>query len=127
MDTADKLASYPDGLQQRLSAVRALIIDIGKSTETIGTLDESLKWGQISFATSKPKSGTPIRIDGDADAKTYSLYVPCSTSLIEDFRTVHPNMFDYHGNREIRLNLNHPLPKQELILFLTASMTYFLD
>ncbi|MCF6275216.1 MAG: DUF1801 domain-containing protein [Robiginitomaculum sp.] len=122
-----KLATYPDLLAKRLSQVRTLIQEIATATKSIGTLEENLKWGQISFTTVSPKTGTPVRIGGDMNAGTYSIYVPCSSNLIEDFRTLHPDMFDYHGNREIRLSLDHPLPKQELTLFLTASMTYFLE
>jgi len=126
-DIEQKLKTYPRVLSQRLRAVRALIFSIADGADTIGKIEENLKWGQISIATKSPKSGTPIRMDGDADAETYSIYVPCSTSLIEDFRTHHPDMFDYHGNREIRLNLNHPIPEPELTLFLTAALTYYLD
>lgn len=125
-DIEHKLNTYPHALSQRLRAVRTLITEIATSNETIGTLDESLKWGQISIATKSPKSGTPIRIDGNADAKTYSIYVPCSTSLIDDFRTHHPDMFTYHGNREIRLDLTAPMPEPELTLFLTAALSYYL-
>ena len=127
MSVEEKLTSYPNELSQRLCAVRTLIQNIAQTTEAIGTIEESLKWGQISLATVRPKSGTPIRIDGNAEAGTYSFFVPCSTSLIEDFRSVHPDMFDYHGRREIRLDLSQPLPEPELTLFLTAALRYYLS
>ncbi len=123
---AKKLATYPKPLAQRLSQVRTLVQEIATTTQSIGTLEESLKWGQMSFATVCPKTGTPIRIDGNMNTATYSIYVPCSTSLIEDFRNLHPDMFDYHGNREIRLNLDEPMPEQELTLFITAALRYYL-
>ncbi|MBL4855055.1 MAG: hypothetical protein JKY25_12575 [Robiginitomaculum sp.] len=119
-----KLASYPETLAVRLGQVRQLIRGIAASNKSIGMIEESLKWGQISFATLRPKSGTPMRIDGDVDAGTYSLFVPCSTNLIEGFRTVHPDLFNYYGNREIRMDLNAPLPKAELSLFIAASLRY---
>jgi len=112
--------------EHRLDQVRKLIFTLASQDARIGTVKESLKWGQPSFATVRPKSGTPIRFDGDADVGTYSIYVPCSTSLIEDFRTHHPDMFDYHDNREIRLDLSQPLPARELTLFLMAALTYYL-
>lgn len=115
----------PDNINTRLDQVRALIIRTAQETNGVGEIVESIKWGQASFATVRPKSGTPIRIGGNVEAGTYSIYVPCSTSLISDFRETHPDMFDYHGNREIRLGLNAPLPKQELSLFLSAALTYY--
>ncbi|HHI88342.1 MAG TPA: DUF1801 domain-containing protein, partial [Hellea balneolensis] len=114
----NKLANIPEPLRSRLSQLRALVHSLAERSDAIGDIQESLKWGQISFATCRPKSGTPIRIDGDLKAKTYSLFVPCSTSLIEDFRTHHPDMFDYYGNREIRLDLDRPLPKNALTIFI---------
>ncbi len=113
-------------IEIRLADLRTLILRLAQETPSVGAVEESIKWGQASFATARPKSGTPIRIDSNAKAGTYSLFVPCSTSLISNFRETHPQMFDYHGNREIRLDLNTPLPKAELSLFITAALTYYL-
>ena len=110
----------------RLAAVRALILRLAQEAQGVGEIEESVKWGQASFATARPKSGTPIRMGGSEEAGTYSLFVPCSTSLISGFRETHPDMFDYQGNREIRLGLDAPLPTAELSLFITAALTYYL-
>ncbi len=125
-DINNKLAAYPEILAVRLGVVRKLIQNIAARDKAIGEIEESLKWGQISFAARNPKSGTPMRIDGDADAGTCSLFVPCSSNLIEDFRTLHPNMFDYYGNREVRMDLSEPLPITELSLFIAAALRYYL-
>ncbi|PHS37888.1 MAG: hypothetical protein COA91_08980 [Robiginitomaculum sp.] len=122
----EKLATYPELLAKRLSQVRTLVQEIATTTKSIGTLEENLKWGQISIATVRPKTGTPIRIDGNMDAATYSIYMPCSSNLMEGFRTLHPDMFDFHGNREIRLELSEPMPEAELTLFITAALRYYL-
>ena len=111
---------------KRMQDLHALILRLAGEIKGAGEIEQSVKWGQASFATARPKSGTPIRIDSNTDAGTYSLFVPCSTSLISDFRETHPQIFDYHGNREIRLNLNAPMPKAELSLFITAALTYYL-
>jgi len=111
---------------KRMQDLHALILKLGDETEGVGEIEQSVKWGQASFAAVRPKTGTPIRIDANAGAQTYSLFVPCSTTLISSFRETHPDMFDYHGNREIRLDLNAPLPKAELSLFITAALTYYL-
>ncbi len=113
-------------LRTRLAEIRALILQHAQEVEGVGTVEESLKWGQASFATTRPKSGTPIRLGSDVQAGTYSLFVPCATSLIANFRDTHPDMFVYHGNREIRLDLNAPLPETELGLFIAAALTYYL-
>jgi hypothetical protein len=113
-------------LNARLQDIRRLIFETAQHMDGVGTIEESAKWGQQSFATIRPKSGTPIRIAGNIETSTYSLYVACSTSLITQFRDTQPNMFNYHGNREIRLNLDQPLPVQDLSMFIAAALTYYL-
>ena len=116
----------PKNINTRLDQVRALIKRTAQKTNGVGEIEENIKWGQASFATVRPKSGTPIRIGGNVEDSTYSIYVPCSTSLISGFRETHPDMFDYHGNREIRFDVNAPVPEQELSLFISAALTYYL-
>ncbi len=125
-NVAAKLGAYSPVLGQRLRALRSFIIDIAETSKEIGQFEESLKWGQISFATRNPKTGAPIRIDGDSEVGTYSIYVPCSTSIIEDFRNIHPDMFLYHGNREIRLDLTKPLPEAALTIFIKSALCFYI-
>ncbi|HHL42247.1 MAG TPA: DUF1801 domain-containing protein [Hellea balneolensis] len=115
-----------DKLQTRLHEVRELILELAHKKQGVGTIEESTKWNQQSFATVRPKSGTPIRIAGNIESGTYSLFVHCGTSLISQFRDTHPDMFNYHGNREIRLELNQPLPHTALSLFIMGALTYYL-
>ncbi|PHR92976.1 MAG: hypothetical protein COA69_06565 [Robiginitomaculum sp.] len=122
---AHVLDHYPPTLKARLRAVRSLIFELAQNDEEIGEIVESLKWGQLNFATYRPKSGTPLRIGANADTGTYSLYVSCSTKLIANFRDIHPDMFAYHGNREIRLCADTPLPEVELTLFINAALLYY--
>lgn len=119
------LKTYSPPLRARLISVRTLILQCANQNSAIGEIEESLKWGQLSFATRAPKSGTPLRLGGNDDQQTYSLYVPCSTSLIAEFQEIHPEMFSYHGTREIRLGLDKDLPKPELTLFITAALSYY--
>ncbi len=121
------LKDHPAPLKSRLIDVRSLVLEIAETSDHIGVIEESVKWGQLSFATVRPKSGTPLRLGGDAGMGTYSLFVPCSTRLISDFRDHSAGMFDYHGNREIRLNIDTPMPKSELSLFISATLSYYVD
>lgn len=122
---AHVLNIYPAPIKTRLRTVRSLILKLAQANEEIGEIVENLKWGQLSFATCRPKSGTPVRIAGNADTGTYSLYVPCSTTLIANFRDIHPDMFAYYGNREIRLCADTSLPEAELTLFINAALLYY--
>ena len=121
----NKSKPYSPALQKRLQEVRSLILLLAQQNPKFGEIEESTKWGQASFAT-KPKTGTPIRIDGNEEAGTYSLFVPCSTRIIAEFREIYPHMFDYHGNREIRLPLEKPMPEKKLSMFIKAALGYYL-
>ena len=122
---AHVLKKYPPHIQDNLEMVRRLIHEIAKTDAHIGTLEESLKWGQLSLATLRPKSGTPIRLGCHKDQNSYSLFVSCSTKLISEFRGIHPELFEYHGTREIRIPINQAFPKGGLTLFISAALKYY--
>ena len=55
--------SYPSGVATKLLALRRLILDVASSTEGVGPVEETLRWGQPSYLTTRPRSGSTIRID----------------------------------------------------------------
>jgi hypothetical protein len=55
--------AYPKPIKAKLLALRQLIFDTAKTTKGVGALEETLKWGQPSYLTTKTKSGSTIRID----------------------------------------------------------------
>ncbi len=114
-------------LARRLDELEKMILEIAKSDPKTGKIEKSLKWGRKSFATRRPGSDTPIRIEGSETNGTYSLFMPCSTSLINYSSSLHPDMFDYHGNREIRFCLKNKIPNNKLSIFLHAAFTYLND
>jgi hypothetical protein len=56
------LATYPDDVRSRVMAVRALIFDTAERIPAIGPLTETLRWGQPSYLTTAPRTGTTIRL-----------------------------------------------------------------
>jgi len=67
-------------VRQRLLALRWLILDTAAATAGVGRIEEALKWGQPSYLTTNPKSGSTIRID-QVPPGGYALYVHCQTNL----------------------------------------------
>jgi hypothetical protein len=55
--------AYPKPLKAKLLALRRLIFETAAATKGVGTLQETLKWGQPSYLTTETKSGSTIRID----------------------------------------------------------------
>ncbi len=119
--------AYPENVRTKLYQLRQLIYDVAAQTESVGELIEMLKWGQPSYLTSRPKSGTTIRIAQIKDKPgQYGLYVHCQTNLIETFRQLYPNEFVYEGNRAIIFNEADDPPQQPLCHCIELALTYHL-
>jgi hypothetical protein len=120
-------SAYPEPLKARLLALRRLILDTAKKTEGVGTLKETLKWGQPSYLTTNTKSGSTIRIDRvKASADQYALYFHCQTDLVATFRELYPKQLTYAGNRAIILNADDDIPEAALRHCVRLALTYHL-
>lgn len=106
--------------------LRELIFDTAEATEGIGELQEALRWGEPSYLTSKPKSGTAIRIDSKSPDQ-YSVYVHCQTDLIARFKAIYPDEFEYGGTRSILLDSAQDLPESALRRCIAFALRYHLD
>ncbi len=107
-------------------ALRDMIFDVARATPGVGELEESLKWGELSYVP-KNKAGTAVRIDWKAKRPgEYAMYVHCQTQLIETFRTMFPDDFAFDGNRAIVFTLGEPVPQDALATCIAASLTYHL-
>jgi uncharacterized protein DUF1801 len=123
---AAAFSSYPKQLRTRLLALRRLILDTAKATQGVGALEETMKWGQVSYLTSESKSGSTIRIDRVKSAPDrYALYFHCQTNLVETFRELYPDLV-YGGNRCILLEATEELPKDKLRHCVALALTYHL-
>ena len=105
MDSAVAAAFNTYAAQPRatLMALRSLILETAAGTPGVGPLEETLKWGQISYLTTQSGSGTTIRLDMDRPSGQAALYVNCKTDLVSRFRTRYPESFAYQGDRAVIL------------------------
>lgn len=123
---ANVLDSYPRPIGVKLQALRKLILDTARTTDGVGALDETLKWGQASYLTSETGSGSTIRIDRvKSETNQVAVYFHCQTNLVETFRELYPEL-SYSGNRAILLDAGEPLPKAELGHCVALALTYHL-
>ena len=119
--------AYPRPLKAKLLALRRLIFDTAKSTQGVGALQETLKWGQPSYLTTETKSGSTIRIDQvKSAANQYAVYFHCQTDLVETFRGLYPEL-SFGGNRSIVLNAQDELPEPALRHCVALALTYHLN
>ena len=117
-------SAYPKPVKAKLLALRRLIFDTAKTTEGVGPLEETLKWGQPSYLTTENKSGSTIRIDQvKAEAGRYAVYFHCQTDLVETFRQLYPELH-YGGNRSILLDAGDKVPEKALRHCIALALTY---
>lgn len=84
---AEVFYNYPERMRTKLLFLRQLIFDTASMTESIGPLEETLKWGEPSYLTTQTKSGSTIRIHHrESRADEYGIYFNCKTTLIEQFK-----------------------------------------
>jgi len=118
-------ASCSSVQQTRLLELRSLIYTAANNCPGTGTLVETLKWGQPSYVTVKPKSGSTIRIDAIRDKPaSVGLYFICTTSLVDTFRQLYPDDFRYEGNRAMIFSCDEELPVEKLSHCLSLALTY---
>jgi hypothetical protein len=117
----DKFSAYPADAQRQLEAVRHLILVVAEEND-LGSVEETLKWGEASYLV---KGGTTIRIDWKPkDPKVIKVYFHCQTRLIETFKEIYRDEFDYEGKRAIVLPLNAAIEEGPLGHCLQMALKY---
>lgn len=97
------LDTYPAPLRERLMRLRSLIEETAATTDGVGPLEETLKWGEVSYLTSASGSGTTVRIGRDKRSGQPAIFVNCQTDLLGRYRALYPDGFGYDGDRGVVL------------------------
>ncbi len=123
-----KWLNYPADVQQCLQQLRSLILEVAAADPQVGSLEETLKWGEAAFLTSQSNSGTTIRLGWSANRPEYcGLYVHCQTTLISTYQTLFPKLFHSDGNRGLLFKPAETLPEMELKTCIGMALRYHLD
>lgn len=117
--------SYPQVYRDKLLQIRDEIYATAQAAESVGSLTETLKWGQPSYVTEQSKSGSTIRIDR-FDKNKVAIFFHCKTTLVSSFKDMFPEL-EYSKNRAIVLNPAKPLPLVELSICIKMALTYHLN
>jgi hypothetical protein len=105
-----------------------MIFDVAAKTEGVGELEETLKWGQPSYLTTQTGSGSHIRIDRIASREgKYAMYFHCGTTLVDTFREMFRDVFEFQGNRAIVFDEGAEVPVAELRHCIALALTYHLN
>ncbi|MBC6993321.1 DUF1801 domain-containing protein [Neolewinella lacunae] len=116
------LTNYPEPVKGKLQNLRALVIETAFETEGVDKLEETLKWGEPSFVT---KLGSTLRMDWKARSPNqYAMYFQCSSRLVDTFKAVFGNIFQYEGNRAIVFSLDVEIPVEAVKECIKAALRY---
>ena len=120
-------ASYPQEMRWALEDLRETILDVADAVRAVGSIEESLKWGQPAYRPVAPSVGTTVRI-GPVTGSTgeYALFFHCQTSLAEDFEALYPGMFKISGSRALVFALGEVPPEMPLRHCIALALTYHL-
>ncbi|MCH9632679.1 MAG: hypothetical protein S4CHLAM6_10170 [Chlamydiae bacterium] len=120
--------SYPPIFRKKLLFLRNLILKIAKEDPRIGSIDETVRWGEPSYLTSETKSGSIIRIHWRASKpKEYAMYFHCGTTLISDFRKKYSKELCFGGNRSIIFQEVDKVPTKIISACIKMALTYNLN
>ena len=115
-------ANYPDSVRNKMLIMRELVIETAKETDGISYLEETLKWGEPSYLT---KIGSTIRIDWKSKyPNQYAMYFKCTSRLVETFKVIFKDTFDFEGKRAIIFKMDDNIPKKELKSCIKTALTY---
>lgn len=118
--------AFPQVARAPLLIVRDLILQRAASTDGVGELTETLKWGEPAYLTSETGAGTTIRLGWKCSRPDhYAIYLNCQTTLVDTCRTLFPELA-YEGNRAIVLPVEDPVPEATLAQCIEMALTYHL-
>lgn len=116
-----KFDSYPQLAREKLLMIRSAIFELN-TEDQVGEITETLKWGEPSYLA---KHGSTVRLAWQAKhADHVSVFFNCNSILVETFKEIYPDTFQYVGNREIKLPISEPTSMPELMSCVSMSLRY---
>ena len=122
LEVTNVFSNYPEHIHEKMMMLRQLVLDTALETKAVDAIEETLKWGEPSYVT---KSGSTIRIGWKKKYPNhYAMYFHCKTKLIDTFKEIYGDKFEFEGNRAIVFDINEDVPINELKHCISLSLTY---
>lgn len=113
---------WPVEIREKLLHLRQLVLQTAGDSADIGAVEETLKWGEPSYLC---KSGSTIRLGfSNRDPKHYGMYFNCNSKLIETFREVYADEFEFEGNRALIFSLDDDIPVEAISHCIHVALRY---
>jgi len=118
----DVFDQYPTSVKAQLSNLRQLLLNTASEVAGLDKLEETLKWGEPSYLT---KHGSTVRIDWkNKKPEQFAIYFKCASRLVNTFKTLYGDKFEFEGDRAIIFQLNAKIPEKELKHCISLALTY---
>ncbi len=118
----EKISQYPEEIKKKIQFLYELIIEVAEEMLEIHELQVVLKWGQVSFIS---KIGSTLRIDSMPKSQNeYAVFFHCQSKLVDTFKILYHNEFQFKGNRAIVFNLENDVPIANLKECIKAALRY---
>lgn len=118
------ISQWPEPARRSFSTIRHIVLDVASRTG-VGTLEETLKWGQPSWLPRKKGVGATLRCNWSAKRPDHiSLFVHCGSRIIEMIQPLYPTSFQYEGQRGLHMVLDDPLPIDAIDHCVALTLTY---
>jgi hypothetical protein len=112
--------------RQILLDVRELIFEVAASDLRIDAIEETLRWGEPAYLTTKSKTGSTIRLGIEKHSGKPALFFNCKTTLVEEFRQKFGADLSYSKNRAVLLDGELTELEPALNHCIAAALTYHL-
>jgi len=117
--------AMPPAARKTALALRELLFEVAADTARVGTVEETLRWGQPSYITPETKSGSTLRI-GATKAGEAAIYAHCGTTIISTYAATFPDMDRIEGNRAVIFASVDAIVPERLRLLIKHGLTYHL-
>ena len=114
---------FPDKIVGDLLLLRSLILTTHSDTPRAGNIVEDLRWGQPSYLTIKPVTGSTVRI-GAGKCGRPAMFFHCQSRLIETFRSQYGPVFEFEGNRALIVTSTIDKVQMALADCIAQALTY---
>ena len=118
--------AFPSEHRATLLAVRELIFKVAGASQDIGPLEETLRWGEPAYITTKKRTGSTIRLAMEKASGRPALFFNCQTKLVDEFREKIGPELTYVKNRAILLDKDLLAKPEVLAICIESALRYHL-
>lgn len=109
-----------------LMRAREVILEVAATDPRIGEIEETLRWGEPAYITTKARTGSTIRLGVEKASGAPAVFFNCKTTLVEEFQGQFGSALRYAKNRAVLVDDDGDAFEAALKSCVAAALTYHL-